>query len=390
MACEHLRRIGEIVGSDVLAIGDFPTAALGDHQGVWLLTCGSVDRVIPEAPFHGPDEDLVAACLPCRLAKGRYTLEDLSLENPMERAPAQRASWMSLLGVLEAPPESPHAVVGRALLLDGSTMNLAGCILGPVSAPVEACVRAGDAGVISTHPVELTSDPGGAVRFQTHFSLLDLLGASPTPDCIEVRLHDAESRHVPMTAVPGASDTANSQVVETIPVVEPFGLRAQLDLEDGVSIHVQELDPEIEVSGLRNTDEGLIVRLVPSPPGAGKITAVWLRSRSDGGAGVREVPLQGQGNSEWRLDVGGSLLPDPGVGAILWNLWATREHEGGTLDSRPGRLRSDLLLPGDAITLPRSHSRHGGMDVVVQPYITRSRHLSLNVKASATSVARRA
>ena len=73
-----------------------------DIHGIWLLTRATVDHVEPMAQ-GGRDvnrsENLAACCWPCNYAKWKYTIEDLKIENPMDRQP-RNTKWLGLTDIL--------------------------------------------------------------------------------------------------------------------------------------------------------------------------------------------------------------------------------------------------------------------------------------------------
>ena len=96
-------------GSKVIAKNDFKKMQklLGEESfplrgtnkgrsGYYLMFCATLDHVFPRSLGGATDEDnLVTCCWSCNYGKSNYTLEQIGLDNPLDRIPSGEPKWVS-------------------------------------------------------------------------------------------------------------------------------------------------------------------------------------------------------------------------------------------------------------------------------------------------------
>jgi hypothetical protein len=324
--------------------------------------------------------ELVAACILCAGAGP-------SSNRPRHRR--RRAAvtpWQVLGRALESPAQASCALVRRAFLLDGSTLDLSGVVIGVARGHgFTLHVRSSDSEVASAPTVPIEIGPLGTdiAAFQVHVSLLGLLAVSPPPDRLDIELRGPGGEAVPLVTVANWDVTANGAVMEPIPSIADLGLRLRFDSPSGVGLglHVDALPALPEVAGVSAGDGFIDIELVSSPISENlTVRSVWVQPRAARNSVPRQE-LERVGDGVWRLRVEPHLVegvPSSGAAGDVWASWRHRGAHSG----RIGRRRSDLLDLRSAVRLPSvtvgsDATRVGGLRVT--PYFADSRHLSLKV-----------
>ena len=378
---DHLRRLGRIVGDDVLSGETAGSWRRGGHASspspLWLLTCGTTDAAMrTRSRRRTSPPDLVAACLPCHRGIVGLALDEVGLDDPRGRPPDEFPDWYPLLDLLDHPPETAYALVDHALLLDGSTLNLAGRLVGRIAldATVQLTVSCQDAPLATTSiTTTRTSDDG--LAFHGHLVLAETLRGEPAPEHldVELRLGDDSLR---LFALPGSTETPNRAYVEPIAELTGLGRRIRFVTVCGIRLQLDSIPSRADVAAIEVSDSTISLVIVPSS--AAEADAVWIQRR---GASVdaARVDLVRDGSGSWVLTPDVRLVPSGVEEVVLWDTWVSWTAGRRQLTERAGRLSSDLLSVRDAVLLPPVACEVEDQLLRVRPYFTHSRHLAMRV-----------
>lgn len=404
---DQLRRLHAIVGADGAdsvdgaadAVGAGgpddadPVHTIGRGGAVWLLTCATVDRV--RLGIRGPNEptNLISSCLPCQARRAGRPIDELGIDDPRDRPPAERPPWWPLLGVLDASPGAPVAVARHAVVLDGSTLNVGGVITGAVDRCGDLALRARSRHDVVDGPIEVLRRENDYLEFQAHVSLLDLLAAEPAPGWIGVGLvrqdsDDPSVGELALLPVPDHAATPNAAVMAPVPPVESLGRRVRLQARPELVVRVEALTPAAEVRQVDVVGDRLCIVLESSPPASVTITEVWLQRRGDAARPghdrdrLRFDPgaSAGDGQATWCLDAARAGSADHAATGAIWDVWAAWHAGDEWRTARVGRRRSDLLALRESVRLPRLVvACDDGARMRLTPYYAQSRHLAVKV-----------
>jgi hypothetical protein len=363
VSAQRLVNLAAIVGRDAMT-------SLGSHNGSGrgTLVHGAVRRTRFTSRQRADSPPvLVAVCRACQRV-------------PVPATPAAPIdpTWTSTLRALDGPTGTARCIVERAVLLDGSTLNLSGAITGgaaPLDPPRLAITR-GDGGRLE-HPVEVHAD-GARTRIWTHVSLLGLLGTSPTPaTALQVELL-VGTAPMELIAIPGFDASPNAAIMTALPPVASLGIQLSFDVRTSFAIGIHEFGPTVAVDRIITQEERLLLRLSVSPP-VGMVTSAWLRERTaEGSTPGRTVHLEPSAAGEWVIDPLGPLAgasPADAPSSTIYDVWAEFDLAGEQVRQRVACRQFDLVSPRSAVTLPTVRAR----TIRLSPYFTIGRNLALKM-----------
>jgi len=94
----------EVLNAFSLVVGDDVFCATGTNQerhGAVLAFRANADHVIPwKVGGRTAPDNLVTACWSCNYGKGRYTLQQIGLNDPRDRKPCPSSDWDGLMSLL--------------------------------------------------------------------------------------------------------------------------------------------------------------------------------------------------------------------------------------------------------------------------------------------------
>jgi hypothetical protein len=377
-----LRRLGELVGDDVLygrADDTRPRAAIATSP-LWLLTCAMADTTPPDG--HQRESDPIACCRRCHDLVSSSRLDPLELEHARDREPTPAPDWAHLLGFLHLSPEMPRAVVRHALLLEGSTLNIAGEIHPMGVSKDELSISIIGAARTVRARVEM-SDADGRSCFHGFADIDEAIRSVETPGLLRTELRTGDAT-IPSILLPGATDSPNRLVVEAAPACGNSGRTAHFEALDGIALRISEIEAQADVVEIGVADSTLTIEISPISASTSDVTtvdSVWMQRRGDRSIAER-LTLSARDHRRWSLTVEDRLIPRQSQAVDLWDIWVAWRSNGEVRTTRAGRVSSDLLDLRDAVRLPSMRVHAGDVQLDVRPYFTISKHLAVRVSTS--------
>ena len=379
---DDLRRLSELVGDDVLydRADDTGRRTVIATSPLWRLTCAMADTTSPDRRQR--ESDRVACCRRCHDLVSRSRLDSLQLEDARSREPTPVPDWIHLLGFLHLSPEMPRAIVRHALLLDGSTLNIAGELHPMGVSNDELSISVIGATRTVRASVEL-SDTDSRSCFHGFVDIDESIRSVETPGLLRIELRTGDAT-IPSILLPGATDSPNRSVVGAAPVCGDSGRTARFEALDGIALRISEIEAQTDVVEIGVADSTLTIEISPSSASTSDVTSVdsvWMQRRGDRSIAER-VTLTAREHRRWSLMVDDRLIPRQSQSVDLWDIWVAWRSNGEVRTTRAGRVSSDLLDLRDAVRLPSMRTRAGDLQLDVRPYFTISKHLAVRVSTS--------